>query len=253
MCGRYATTRSKADLLKEFNVDGQWADPELPASFNVAPTQTSAVVLQRPPRDDKTAEPVRQLRNLRWGLVPSWSREPKIGSRMINARAETLAEKPAFRSAYRSRRCLIGMSGFFEWLPTEQLGRSGKPLKQPFYLHPRDDSILPAAGLYEFWRNPDATDDADDAWLTTFTIITTAATDDVGHIHDRMPMTVTPDHWDRWLDPTLQDTAAIAALIAPSAPGSLEIHAVSKAVNNVRSNSPDLIEAIPEETQQSQQ
>lgn len=152
---------------------------------------------------------------------------------MINARAETLAEKPAFRRAYSSRRCLIGMTGFFEWLPTDQLGRTGKPLKQPFYLHPKNDSIMAAAGLYEFWRNPDAADDAEDAWLTSFTIITTEATDDVGHIHDRTPMTIASQDWGRWLDPTLKDPQVIADLLEPPPPGLLEIYAVSKAVNNV--------------------
>lgn len=180
------------------------------------------------------------------GLVPSWAKDPKIGSRMINARAETLAAKPAFRRAYSSRRCLIGMTGFFEWLPTDQLGRTGKPLKQPFYLHPQNDSIMAAGGLYEFWRNPDAADDADDAWLTSFTIITTEATDDVGHIHDRMPMIISKNGWDRWLDPTLKDPEVLAKLLEPPPPGLLEIYAVSKAVNNVRANSPDLIQPLEE-------
>lgn len=166
---------------------------------------------------------------------------------MINARAETLAEKPAFRRAYARRRCLVGMDGFFEWLPTEEMGQSGKPLKQPFFLRPKDGSLMAVAGLYEFWRNPEAAEGADDAWLTTFTIITTEATDDVGHIHDRMPMTVAPGCWSAWLDPSNTDPAAAGALMAPPARGSLEIYAVSKAVNNVRANSPDLIAPLADD------
>lgn len=246
MCGRYATTRSRAELLQEFDVDDSWADPELPASYNVAPTQTSAVVVCRPPRDNTAAAPVRQLRNLRWGLVPSWAKDPKVGSRMINARAETLTEKPAFRRAYASRRCVLGINGFYEWLPTQELGASGRPLKQPFYLHPSDGSTMAVAGLYEFWRDPEVPEGADNAWLSTFTVITTEATDDVGHIHDRMPMTIDRGSWAAWLDPELKDPAILADLLAPPEPGTLEIYAVSRAVNNVKNNTSDLISPLPE-------
>jgi putative SOS response-associated peptidase YedK len=121
---------------------------------------------------------------------------------MINARAETVHEKPAFRRGFKSRRLLIPVDGFYEWFPTQQLGKSGKPLKQPFYIHPANPhDVLALAGLYEFWRDPDKADDDPGKWLTSFTIITTTATDDVGRIHDRMPMAVTPDNWDQWLDP----------------------------------------------------
>jgi len=125
-------------------------------------------------------------------LVPSWSKEAKLG-RMINARAETVHEKSSFRRAFKSRRLLVPISGFYEWFPTQQLGRSGMPLKQPFYLHPKDDAVLALAGLYEFWLDKSKAEDDPDRWLTTFTIITTTATDDVGHIHDRMPMTAAPE------------------------------------------------------------
>lgn len=145
---------------------------------------------------------------------------------MINARAETVHEKPAYRAAFKSRRCLIPVDGFFEWFPTQQLGRTGKPLKQPFYITPADGQVLPLAGLYELWKDPLPADDAD-PWLTTFTIITTTATDDVGRVHDRMPMSVSPDKWEDWLDPALNDNDATHALMAPPVAGSLDIYAVS--------------------------
>jgi putative SOS response-associated peptidase YedK len=247
MCGRYASSRSADDLAAEFEVDQIDVQEQLSPDYNVAPTKKSPVVLARLPKgapDD--AEPVRQLRTLTWGLVPSWSKEPKLG-RMINARAETVHEKPSFRRPFAKRRLIIPIDGFYEWFPTEQLGRSGKPLKQPFYLHPKDGDVLPLAGLYEFWRDKEKPDGDPDAWLVTYTIITTSATDDVGHIHDRMPMTVAPENWEAWLDPRLDDVDAIRKLMAPPPAGSLEIYPVSKQVNNVRNNGPELVDPLPAE------
>lgn len=236
--------------MREFEIDSSNADDELRPDYNVAPTKTSAVVLARPPRDDsgdqdKDAEPVRQLRNLKWGLVPSWAKDVKIGSRMINARAETVHEKPSFRRAFRSRRMILPIDGFYEWFPTEQLGKGGKPLKQPFYLHPKADEPLCLAGIYEFWRDKEKEDGDPDAWLTTFTIITTTATDEVGHIHDRMPMTIAQQNWERWLDPRVDDVDEIRGLMAPPPDGTLDIYAITTAVNNVRNNGPELLEPLP--------
>jgi putative SOS response-associated peptidase YedK len=201
-------------------------------------------VLARPPRDARDADPVRQLRSLKWGLVPSWAKDPKIGSRLINARAETVHEKPAFRRAFATRRLLVPVSGFYEWFPTQQVATSGKPVKQPFYLRPKDEGVLALAGIYEFWRDPGKPRDDAEAWLTTFTIITTNATDDVGHIHDRMPMTVNRDNWRRWLDPRINEPDDVRALMTPPPTGSLDVYPVSKAVNNVRNNGPQLIEPL---------
>jgi putative SOS response-associated peptidase YedK len=143
---------------------------------------------------------------------------------MINARAESVHQKPAFRRAFATRRGIVPVSGFYEWFETQQIGRSGKPLKQPFYLHPKDaDQVLPLAGLYEFWRDKDKQSDDPDAWLITFTIITTNATDDIGHIHERMPMTVRPENWEAWLDPPRDQVDDIRGLMAPPPPGSLDI------------------------------
>lgn len=211
----------------------------------MAPTKISAALVARPPRDDREAPPVRQLRNLRWGLIPSWAKDSKIGSRMINARAETVAEKPAFRRAFATRRALIPADGFYEWFPTQQVGRSGKPLKQPFFIHRGDGGVLALAGIYEFWRDPDKPDGDDDAWVSSFAVITTTATDDVGHIHDRMPMTVTRDRWHDWLNPEVPAGTA-AELMAPPTAGELEVYAVSREVNNVKNNGPDLVVPLPE-------
>jgi putative SOS response-associated peptidase YedK len=250
MCGRYASIHSRDDLVDVFEVDMSNAEEALKPDYNVAPTKTSPVVLARKPKDaPDDAEPVRQLRNLKWGLVPSWSKEPKLG-RMINARAETAHEKPAFRRAFATRRLLVPVNGFYEWFPTQQVGRSGKPLKQPFYLHPKEGDLLALAGLYEFWKDKEKDEDDPDAWLVTFTILTTEATDDVGHIHDRMPMTVERANWEEWLDPRITDADKIRSLMAPPEPGSLDIYAITTAVNNFKNNGPELLEPLPPEDRQ---
>jgi putative SOS response-associated peptidase YedK len=245
MCGRYASSRSADDLAAEFEVDQIDVQEQLSPDYNVAPTKKAPVILSRLPKDaPDDAEPVRQLRTLTWGLVPSWSKEPKLG-RMINARAETVHEKPSFRRPFARRRAIIPIDGFYEWFPTQKLGKSGKPLKQPFYLRPADGGVLPLAGMYEFWRDKEKADDDPDAWLVTFTIITTNATDDVGHVHDRMPMMVAPERWKDWLDPRLTEADAARELMAPPPAGSLEIFPVSTQVNNVRNNGPELREPLP--------
>jgi putative SOS response-associated peptidase YedK len=241
MCGRYASSRSRTALLETFDVDSSSVDEELAADYNVAPTKVAPVVVARTPQDEPESAPVRQLRNLRWGLVPSWAKDPKIGSRMINARAETVHEKPAFRRAFKTRRCLVPVDAFYEWFETQELGKSGKPLKQPFAIRPSDGEVLALAGLYEFWHDTEKPAD----WLVTFAIITTTATDDVGRIHDRMPMAVPRERWGQWLDPRVEDADEVRALMAPPTQGTLEIYPVAKAVNNVRNNGPELLEPLP--------
>ena len=245
MCGRYASSRRPEDLVEEFEIaDNRVAEP-LAADFNVAPTKPVYAVVERPPSRESDEPPERQLRVLTWGLVPSWAKDPAIGNRMINARMETVAEKPAFRRAFAARRCLLPADGYFEWYePTEPdapTGRNGKPLKQPFFIHPADGSVLAMAGLYEFWRNPDLPEGDPAAWLWTTTVITTSAPDDLGRIHDRMPMCVRPEQWDAWLDPDNTDGAEAVSLLTPAAPGWLTAEPVSRLVNNVRNNGPELL------------
>ena len=200
MSGRYASTKSRTDLMREFDISESYADEGQPPDYNMVPTKKAPVVLTSTPRGDD--EPERQLRNLRWGLVPFWAKDLKIGSKMINARAETVHEKRSYAKPFAERRLIVPVAGFFEWLPTEQLGKTGKPLKQPFYIHPKDgDSSLALAGIYSWWKDSSKDEDDPDRWVGTYSIITTTATDDVGRVHDRMPMAVTQDRWPDWLEP----------------------------------------------------
>ncbi|SRR5690606_16221480 len=244
MCGRYASSRSPDELVDEFDVAVSMVGAGIPADFNVAPTKEVYAVLERPPAPDRgRPAPERQLRVLTWGLVPSWAKDPKIGSRMINARAETVAEKPSFRKAFAARRCVLPADGYYEWYAGEPDAR-GKPRKQPFYIHPGDDSVLGLAGLYEIWRDPTKPDDAEDRFRWTCTVITTEAEDSLGRIHDRMPMLVERDRRDQWLDPRIHGTELLDLLV-PAAPGRLVAHPVSTAVGNVANNGPELTAPIP--------
>jgi putative SOS response-associated peptidase YedK len=175
---------------------------------------------------------------MRWGLVPFWAKDVKIGSRMINARAETVAEKPAFRRAFAKRRCLVPADGYYEW---QQMPGAAK---QPIYISRTDGRSLAFAGLYELWRDPSVSSDDQDAWLWTTTIITTSAPDELGMIHDRMPMIIDPGSWADWLDPANSDVADLKALLTPAMVSDLTTWPVSTAVNSVRNNGPELIEPV---------
>jgi putative SOS response-associated peptidase YedK len=186
----------------------------------------------------------RQLRTVRWGLVPFWAKDLSIGNRLINARVETVHEKPAFRRAFASRRCLLPADGYYEWYPTEQRTSAGKPLKQPFFIRPADGGVLAMAGLYEIWRDPEKAEDDPDRFVWTCTVLTTSAEDAVGRIHDRMPLLVEPDRYSAWLDPTGSAVEDLRELLVPAAPGRLEAYPVSTRVNNVRNNGPQLLEPV---------
>ncbi len=268
MCGRYASARTRQELLEQFQVQADHAHESLEADYNVAPTKPIYGVLARRERGsadgqatgqmslaaaagepnsfrgDSDRPPVtRQLRVLRWGLVPSWAKNPSAGSRLINARVETVAVKPAFRQAFARRRCLLPADGYFEWQPGAPVG--GRISKQPFFMFPRDGSVLAMAGLYELWRAPGSPAGDPAAWLWTATIITTRATDAFGHIHDRMPMVVTRGRWAHWLDPARTDPADLFDVLAPAASADLGTRPVARAVNSVRNNGPGLIEPAP--------
>jgi putative SOS response-associated peptidase YedK len=253
MCGRYASARKRIELLEEFSVQRDAVTDPLRPDYNVAPTKPVYTVLERPagPATDPTsaatgaaedaAQPeaaARELRVMRWGLVPFWAKDPKIGSRMINARAETVADKPAFRRAFAKRRCLLPADGYYEWQARPDAA------KQPVYISPRDGRPLAFAGLYELWRDPAIASDDPDAWLWTTTIITTSAPDELGVIHDRMPMIIDPDRWADWLDPDSADPADLRALLVPAAASGLQVFPVSTQVNAVRNNGPQLIEPL---------
>ncbi|MFC4061429.1 SOS response-associated peptidase [Planomonospora corallina] len=246
MCGRFASARSKQQLLEEFEVELDGADgAELRPDYNVAPTKPLYAVLSRAPKEAvERARPVRQLRVLRWGLVPAWAKDPSIGSKMINARVETVAEKPSFRKAFAERRCLVPADGYYEWVALEETGPRGRPKKQPYFIRPADGSVMAMAGLYEFWRDRGRPDDDPDAWLTTCTVITTTAVDEAGKVHDRMPMLIERDRWGDWLDPGVRDARDF---LIPAGSTGLAIHPVSTAVNSVRNNGPELIEPLRQE------
>jgi putative SOS response-associated peptidase YedK len=246
MCGRYASARKRVELLEEFSVQSDRVPEPLEPDYNVAPTKAVYAVMTRQPDDRDGAEDAdrppagaieRQLRIVRWGLVPFWAKDVKIGSRMINARAETVAEKPAFRRAFAQRRCLLPADGYYEWQQVE----GGK---QPIYISRADGRSLAFAGLYELWRDPTVPPDDPESWLWTSTVITTSAPDDLGHIHDRMPMVIDPASWDDWLDPRNHEVSDLRSLLVPAASSGLTTYPVSTAVNAVRNNGPSLIEPI---------
>jgi putative SOS response-associated peptidase YedK len=251
MCGRYASSRAPEDLVEEFEIRAPSDSGELAhlePDFNVAPTKEVYAVVERPPRGpDETsapAPPERQLRVLTWGLVPFWAKDPKIGNRMINARMETVAEKPAYRRAFERRRAILPADGYFEWYATTETTKGGKPRKQPYFIRPADGGVLAMAGLYEIWRDPTKSEDDDDRFLWTCTVLTTSAEDSLGHIHDRMPLMLAPESYDAWLDPRRNDRDDLFALLEPAAPGRLEAYPVSTLVSNVKNNGPELIEPI---------
>lgn len=219
MCGRFTLSVSAGDLARLFDLEPSRIPPLQPR-YNIAPTQPVLVV-----RASRSSD--REAVFMRWGLIPSWARDPAIGGRMINARSETAADKPAFRAAIRRRRCLIPADGFYEWRPE---GR----VKQPYFLHPADGRPLAIAGLWERWAAPDGGD------IESCALLTTAANAAVAALHDRMPVIVDPCDVERWLDPTLTDPVAVADLMRPAAPDRLTWHPVSVRVNRVGEDDADL-------------
>ncbi|MFF5448792.1 SOS response-associated peptidase [Streptomyces sp. NPDC012888] len=243
MCGRYASSRAPEDLAGLFDaaLDPSHGSPG--PSWNVAPTDDVWAVWER--LDPGTGELVRRLRSVRWGLVPSWAKDPSVGARMINARVETAHEKPAYRKAFVRRRCLLPADGFYEWVAVPASG-TAKAYKQPYFIRPEDRGVMAMAGLFEHWRDPAVADDDDPAaWLTTATVLTTEATDAAGRIHPRMPLALHPGDFATWLDPTHQDTADLRALLHTPADGRLTATAVTTAVNNVRNDGPHLLDPAP--------
>jgi putative SOS response-associated peptidase YedK len=246
MCGRYASSRRPEDLVEEFEVEQVDVREDLEPDYNVAPTKPVYAVFDRRKRDESELA-VRRLAVVRWGLIPSWAKEASIGNRLINARMETVAEKPAFRRAFASRRCLLPADGYYEWYETEATNAKGKPIKQPFFITRGDGGVLAMAGLYEIWRDPDVAEEEPDAFRWTCTVLTTSAEDSLGHIHDRMPLLVEPERYSAWLDPRESDRSKLVDLLVPAAPGRLEAYPVSKMVGNVNNNGPELTQPLAAE------
>lgn len=235
MCGRYTLARAEdGGFATVLQTELAYGDA-LPPRYNIAPTDPIRIAITRHPHGEPDADPVRQLRTARWGLVPSWSKGPGTGPSMINARRETVTEKPSFRKASSTRRCAIPADGYYEWQARQ------KSPKQPFWLHDGDD-LLTFAGLYEWWADPTKPEDDDDRWLLSATIITTSASDSLGHIHDRTPLVLPPAMWGDWLDPGLTDPADVRHMIDSVPEPHLTPRPVSTLVNKVSNDGPQLVE-----------
>jgi putative SOS response-associated peptidase YedK len=222
MCGRY-TLSTPSDLLRElYELESV---EELQPRFNIAPTQEAPVI-----RLDAEKQ-VRQLDLLRWGLIPFWAKDRSIGNRMINARAETVAEKPAYRASFRKKRCLVVADGFYEWQAT------GGP-KQPYFFHRGDGEPFLIAGLWDRWQKGDGPP------VETFTILTTGANEVVAPIHDRMPVILDEASYDTWLDPRLDDTALLSRVLVPAPPTLLVSVPVSTYVNSPANEGPKCVEPL---------
>jgi putative SOS response-associated peptidase YedK len=250
MCGRFANSRSDAQLVAAFGIDDVEA-PELPPSYNVAPTQDVRIVLDHAEHDGDNDDDgqqrgqdrlTRQLRTAHWGLVPFWAKDTAISAKMINARAETVTEKRAYQQAAKKRRCLVPADGYYEW----ERDPAGHRPKQPHFLHAEDGSGLAFAGLYELWKNLDVDDGDPHRWLLSNTILTRTAADHLGHIHDRMPVVLPTERIDAWLDPTRQDPGDVRELLAGIPDPRLVPRPVTTKVNNVRNDGPELIETVTE-------
>lgn len=221
MCARVTLRSDVSKVREEFGI-GEARAPEFKPSYNISPGRDILAVVRNGEN---------RLCLLRWGLVPSWARDPSIGNRLINARAETLAEKPAFKDAFVKRRCLIAVDGFYEW--KKEGGRS-----IPFYVRMKEDRVFGLAGLYETWRAPDGRD------ISTCTVITTGANPLLSPIHDRMPVIIPSPKRDIWLDPRMKDPAALEEMLGPYDPASMEAYEVSAFVSSSAHDSPDCIRPV---------
>ena len=261
MCGRYVSSSTPDAIAEYFGAvfDAQPLEP----SYNVAPTNEVYAVVGTP--DDTP-----RLDVFRWGLVPIWAKDTKIGSTMINARAETLAEKPSFKKLFATHRCLVPMDGFYEWKagtvaapedtpvgdegltlftdtpdapvkPTKK-PKAVKPPKQPMFIHRADGDPLAVAGLWTVWRDKALGPDA--PWLHTLTVVTTSANTTMSEVHDRMPVIVDKDDWATWLDPENHDVESLGLLLKPASDDVLVMHPVSTGVNNVRNKGAELTDPI---------
>ena len=226
MCGRYLITSTVEAIRHVFDV---LESPNLQVRYNVAPTQQVPVI--------RRAESGRELVQMRWGLVPSWAKDLSIGAKMINARAETVAEKPAFRSAFKQRRCLLPADGFYEWKRADDGG------KQPYWIRLDQDTPFAFAGLWEVWSDPEGTR------IETCTIITTTANQSLEPIHHRMPVIVAPSDFETWLAAPGDDRASLQALLRPYPDQTIKASPVSRHVNNARNDDPGCLQ--PAEVQQS--
>lgn len=225
MCGRFTQKAPWEKVSREFSIANTPSKTLFEPRYNIAPTQIIAAV--------RELESTREAAELKWGLVPSWSKDESIGNRMINARAETITEKPSFREAFRSRRCIIPASGFYEWQKAE------KGAKQPFYFYLKDRELFGFAGLWEEWLDKQTGE-----LLETCTIITTEANEVLKPVHERMPVILKAQDYDEWLDPKERNTDKLQTLLAPYPAKEMDSHPVSRSVNITTTNTAELIAPI---------
>lgn len=222
MCGRYASSTPPDELIRHFRIEAPL--PNFPARYNLAPTQDAPVVRWNPEARR------RQIDLLRWGLIPSWAKDPKVGASLINARVETLASKPAFKAAFAKRRCIVPATGFFEWRKTA----NGK---EPMFITLRSGAPMGFAGLWENWKDPEG------HWIRTFVIVTGPPNELVAPIHNRMPVVLRPQDYGLWLGETPSDPDALEEACTPFPAEEMKAYPVSRAVNNVRNDDPSILEA----------
>ncbi|MBD2257094.1 SOS response-associated peptidase [Pseudanabaena sp. FACHB-2040] len=225
MCGRFTQSQSGESVAQAFQLK---AVPNLQPRYNIAPTQPVSAILATP----DSPEPRYQL--LRWGLIPSWAKDSSIGSRLINARSETVAEKPSFRAAFKRRRCLIVADGFYEWKSDPN-----SKAKQPYYFRLKEHAPFAFAGLWEQWTDPQSGSELD-----TCTILTTAANAVLEPVHDRMPVILEPDQYAAWLDPDFYDPKDLQTMLDPYRAEGMESYPVSKAVNSPRNDAAECLEPV---------
>ena len=239
MCGRFVSTAGPDRIAAYFDtvLPTEAVAESLGENYNVAPTHDIYAVVTAGSGEAR-------VEAFHWGLIPSWAKDRKIASRMINARAETIAEKPAFKGLLAKKRCIVPMDGFYEWMHGAEDGpvnAKGQPLKQPMFIHRADGEPLAVAGLWTAWKDPG---DPEGRFLHSVTVITTAANATMSPVHDRMPAILTNDLWMAWLDPGNHDIAGLTSMLDGGPPELLTMQAVSTDVNNVRNNRPDLIDPI---------
>ncbi|MGQ0805538.1 MAG: SOS response-associated peptidase [Actinomycetota bacterium] len=233
MCGRYVQASSPELLAERFGVDEVRIEGHEP-HYNVAPRAEVPAVRRR---EGRTI-----LSSLRWGLVPSWAKDPKMGDRLINARAESVADKPAYRKAFEKRRCIIPADGFYEWDK-----RPGQKRKQPMFVHLQSGEPMAFAGLWEIWKDPKAEGD-DEGWLRSCAIVTTDANDLLEPIHDRMPVILPESAWETWLDPAA-DPDVLRGLLVPTPDDLVAVYPVSPLVNSADNDGPELVQPFEPDPQ----
>lgn len=212
MCGRYRLSRRKQIVEEYFGSPSD--EQDWVPRFNIAPAQSVPVIRQHP------KEPIRKLSLMKWGIVPSWAKDPSVAASMINARSETAFTKPAFRDALKSRRCIIPADGFYEWLRTAKA-------KQPYCFEVNDGELFAFAGLWDGWKDPNGN------WIRTCSILTTTPNAVTSAVHDRMPVILNPDNYDLWLDPGMQNVSEASELLMPFDPRRMRCYPVSTRINHV--------------------